>query len=261
MKSVKPTVERTDEKTVLRILSEQAPVGVCIMQDEKFCYVNSYFLIATGYTVYELVGKDSLEIVVPEDREMVRENALKMLQGEFLSPYQFEVICKDGSIIWVMATVRSIQYHGRRAVLGNYMEVTERKQMEEVLRQSEERYRTILEETEDSYFEVDLGGHLNFVNSSTCRNLGYSEEELIGMSYKGFTAEEDIESVFRVFNEVYRTGVPNKGYPWKIIRKDGIPGFTETSVSLLRNGKGEIIGFRGAQHHRAQEDGGGTAAV
>jgi len=245
MKSVKPTVERTDEKTVLRILSEQAPVGVCIMQDEKFCYVNSYFLIATGYTVYELVGKDSLEIVVPEDREMVRENALKMLQGEFLSPYQFEVICKDGSIIWVMATVRSIQYHGRRAVLGNYMEVTERKQMEEVLRQSEERYRTILEETEDSYFEVDLGGHLNFVNSSTCRNLGYSEEELIGMSYKGFTAEEDIESVFRVFNEVYRTGVPNKGYPWKIIRKDGIPGFTETSVSLLRNGKGEIIGFRG----------------
>ena len=245
MKSMKSTVERTDEKTVLRILSEQAPVGVCIMQDEKFCYVNSYFLIATGYTVYELVGKDSLEIVVPEDREMVRENALKMLQGEFLSPYQFEVICKDGSIIWVMATVRSIQYHGRRAVLGNYMEVTERKQMEEVLRQSEERYRTILEETEDSYFEVDLGGHLNFVNSSTCRNLGYSEEELIGMSYKGFTAEEDIESVFRVFNEVYRTGVPNKGYPWKIIRKDGIPGFTETSVSLLRNGKGEIIGFRG----------------
>ncbi len=65
------------------------------------------------------------------------------------------------------------------------------------------------------------------------------------MSYKGFIAEDDIESVFRVFNEVYRTGVPNKGFPWKTSRKDGGHGFAETSVSLLRNDKGEIIGFRG----------------
>jgi two-component system NtrC family sensor kinase len=367
MKSMKSTVKRTDEEEVLKILSDQAPVGVCIMQDGKFCYVNSNFPIATGYTADELVGKDPLELIVPEDREMVRENEIKMLKGELLSPYQFRVIHKDGSIRWVMEVVKSVQYHGRRAVLGNYMEVTERKQMEETLkeseeryrelansitdvffamdehlrytywnkaseiltgiraedaigksireifpdtpgtrnaekvyrevlrteqpqtfvndydidgrryifeisaypsrggisvfvrdiherkqaeealRQSEERYRTILEEMEDSYFEVDLGGHLTFVNNSMCRDLGYSVEELIGrrMSYKGFTIEEDIESVFRVFNEVYRTGVPNKGFPWKIIRKDGTQGFTETSVSPLRNDNGEIIGFRG----------------
>ncbi len=123
--------------------------------------------------------------------------------------------------------------------------ITERKQAEETLRQSEERYRTILEEMEDSYFEVDLGGHLTFVNNSVCRDLGYSKEELIGMSYKDFTIEDDIESVFRVFNEVYQTGVPNKGFPWKVIRKDGTEGFAEASISPLRGDKGEIIGFRG----------------
>ena len=119
MKSMKSTVERTDEEEVLKLLSEQVPVGLSIMQDGKFCYVNSYFPVAIGYTADELVGKDSLEIVVPEDKEIVMENTIKMLKGELLSPYQFRVTCKDGSIRWVIATVKSIQYHGRRATLGN----------------------------------------------------------------------------------------------------------------------------------------------
>jgi len=245
MKSVISTVKRRDNDVLFKTLSEELPVGVCIMQDGRFCYVNRTFPIAIGYTVDELMGKGSLEIVVPDDREMVKENTMRMLKGELRSPYQFRVICKDGGTIWVMGTVRSIQHHGKRAVLGNYMEITGRKETEEALRQSEERYRTILEEMEDSYFEVDLGGHLIYVNRSTCRNLGYSKEELIGMSYKDFTAEEDTESVFRVFGEVYQTGMPNNGLSWKVIRKDGTPRFAEASVSPLKNHKGEITGFRG----------------
>jgi two-component system NtrC family sensor kinase len=362
---MKSTTERLDTEELFKILGEEASVGMCIMQDSKICYANSIFPIAIGYTRDELVGRDSLELVVPEDRETVREGTIKMLKGELRSPYQFRVTCKEGSVVWVMGTVKSIQYQGRPAVLGSYMETTERKRMEEAakeseerykelansitevffamdehlrytywnkaselltgvraedalgksllevfpdslglrralkvyravlktqkartfvndfsidgrhyvfeigaypsrggisvfvrditgrrqveeaLRQSEEKYRTILEEMEDAYFEVDLGGHLTFVNNSVCRDLGYSREELMGMSYKGFTAEADIKSVSRVFNEVYRTGTPNKGFPFKTIRKDGVPGFAETSISLLRNDKGEIIGFRG----------------
>jgi two-component system NtrC family sensor kinase len=128
---------------------------------------------------------------------------------------------------------------------GISRDVTERKRAEEALRQSEERYRTILEEMQDSYFEVDLAGNLTFVNSSACRHLGYSREELTGVSYKSFTAEEHIKSVFRTFNEVYRTATPNKGFHWKIIRKDGSPRFIDVSVAPLQNDKGEIIGFSG----------------
>jgi PAS domain S-box-containing protein len=121
MKSVTATIKSTSDDELFRTLSEELPVGVCIMQDGKFCYVNSTFPIAIGYTVDELVGRDSLEIVVPEGREMVKENTIKMLRGELRSPYQFRVTCKNGSIVWVMATVKSIQYRGRPAVLGNYM--------------------------------------------------------------------------------------------------------------------------------------------
>jgi len=124
-------------------------------------------------------------------------------------------------------------------------EITERKKAEEALQQSEDRYRTILKEIADSYFEVDLAGNLTFVNDATCHNLGYSREELLGINYRDFSAKEDIEHVYQVFNQVYRTGKPNKGFLWKVIRKDESIGFADASVSLLRSQGGEIIGFRG----------------
>jgi PAS domain S-box-containing protein len=144
-------------------------------------------------------------------------------------------------------------------VYTTFADITERKQSEEALQQSEEKYRTILKEIEDSYFEVDLAGNMTFVNDSMCRNLGYSREELLGMNYRGFTAEEDIKPVFQIFNDAYRTGEPNKGFPWKIIRKDGSLGFVEASVSLLRSKGGEIVGFRGVgrditERRRAEEE-------
>ncbi len=364
MKSARSVVRSANEDGMLRTFSEEMPAGVCIIQDGTFCYVNSAFPIAVGYTADELIGKDALDFVVPQHRRMVRENTIRMLKGKLLSPYQFRVTCKDGTIVWVMAAVKSVRYRGRPAILGNYMEVTgrmqleenleesehkyrllfetspdciaqldregrhlaanpavarslgipleevigktlfevtpqeiaqrrlanvrkvldewqaqvfederagrhfhhvvvpaktsgkevvyvitmdvtERRQIEEALRQSEERYRTILEEMEDSYFEVDVGGHFAFFNSAVCRNLGYSREELVGMSYKKITAVDDAQSVYEVFNKVYKTGIPNKGFPWRVIHKDGTRGFVEASVSPLRNEKGQIIGFRG----------------
>jgi two-component system NtrC family sensor kinase len=366
---MKSTIALTDEEIIAKVLSEQAPLGVSIIQDGKFCYVNSVFSAAAGYAADELLGEDSLEIVVPEDRGMVRENAIAMLKGHGISPYEFRIIRKDGGITWVVATVKSIEYHGKQAALGTYLDITERNQAEEALakseeryrqlaenageaifvvqdhvvrfinpkgadlcgysvqemvskpfvqllhpddvdmvadryarrlkgepvpqtyefriikkdgdfrwaelnavaaswdnspavlcfanditerrqaeeavRQSEERYRTILEEMEDAYFELDLSGHFTFASSSTCRALGYSKEELIGMSYKKTTLPNVYGTIFRVFNEVYRTGVSNRNSCWTIVSKDGTHRLVEHSVFPLRNGKGDIIGFRG----------------
>ena len=203
MKAMKSTVKRTDEEEVLKILSEQTPVGVCIMQDGKFCYVNSNFPIAIGYTVDELLGKDYLDIVVPEDREMVRENTIKMLKGELTSPYQFRVIHKDGSIVWVMATVKSIQYHGRRATLGNYMEVTERKQAEEQIRKSERHYRLLAENAEDVIWTVDVTcpTRLTYISPSVTRLLGYSADESMTKEMEAIFTPASFNSAMKALTE------------------------------------------------------------
>ncbi len=229
-----------------RQLTENAGEAILVVQDNVIKFANPKGAELSGYSIEELVSSPFVEFIHPDDVDMVADRYMRRLKGEPLPQiYDFRIIRKDGAIRWGELNAVPISWEDRPAVLCFMSDITERKQAEEALRQSEERYRTILEEMEDSYFEVDLGGHLTFVNNSTCRSLGYSREELLGMSYKNFTAEDDIESVFGVFNEVYRTGTPNKGFPWKTVRKDGAQGFAETSVSLLRDGKGDIIGFRG----------------
>ena len=122
---------------------------------------------------------------------------------------------------------------------------SKRKQAEEALRQSEERYRTILDEMEDGYFEVDLAGNFTFVNDADCRLLGHSREELIGASFKGHLNEEDFDILYNAFGRIYSTGKPERGISYRAIRKDGITGFAEVAGFPLQNQKGEIIGFRG----------------
>jgi len=119
------------------------------------------------------------------------------------------------------------------------------KQMEEVLRQSEEKHRTILENIEEGYYEVDITGNFTFFNDSMCRILGYSQEEMMGMNNRQFTDKENAKKLFKTFNEVYRTGKSTKELDWQIIRKEGTKRFIEVSVSLRKNSSSKPIGFQG----------------
>lgn len=116
---MRSVVSQTEIEDLFEILGSNLPVGVCIIQDEKFRYINPNFLIYTGYREDELLGKDFLTIVIPEDREMARENATKMLKEELASPYQFRVACKDGSSKWVMGAVRIRPVPWERSNSGN----------------------------------------------------------------------------------------------------------------------------------------------
>ncbi len=92
-------IKETETENLFEILSNKSSVGLYIVQDRRFCYTNPAFQSITGYTQDELLGRYSLELVIPEDRDMVNKNATNMLKGKLTLPYQFRVICKDGSVV------------------------------------------------------------------------------------------------------------------------------------------------------------------
>jgi diguanylate cyclase (GGDEF)-like protein/PAS domain S-box-containing protein len=116
-------------------LAEKSIAGVYVVQDGKFRFINANAASFAGYTREELLGRDARILISPEDREQVRQNARAMLLDEGNSPYEFRIITKQGEALWIMETVASILYEGRPAILGNSMNITERKQAEEKIRQ------------------------------------------------------------------------------------------------------------------------------
>jgi PAS domain S-box-containing protein len=129
--------------------------------------------------------------------------------------------------------------------VGDQIALTiERKRMEEQLRESEEKYRTILESIEDGYFEVDLEGTYSFLNDGFCRISERSQEELLGQNYKAFLASESA-GMLEAYSRVLETGEALRAFEYEITRKDGTKKFVEESVTLKRDAAGEPIGFMG----------------
>jgi len=134
---------------------------------------------------------------------------------------------------------------GQQLLFSIIHDITERKEAEEALRQSEEKYRTILESIEEGYYETDLAGNFTFFNDSMCRALGYSKEELMGMNNRQYTDQENAKRLFQAFSKAYRTGEPGSVCDHEIIRKNGTQRYVEASFSLKRDSSGHPIGFRG----------------
>ncbi len=109
---------------------------------------------------------------------------------------------------------------------------------------SEQRYRTILQEIKDGYFEVDLAGNLTFFNPALVEILGYPEDEMYGLNDREYTDPQNAKALYERFNQVYRTGNPFSA-EWEIIRKDGTHRYLDATVSLMRDDVGNPIGFRG----------------
>jgi two-component system, cell cycle sensor histidine kinase and response regulator CckA len=85
-------------------------------------------------------------------------------------------------------------------------DITSRKLSEETLRQSEEKYRTILENISDGYFEVDLAGNFTFFNDALRQIYAYLKEELLGLNYRRYTDQQTADGLFQAYNRVYRHG-------------------------------------------------------
>ena len=122
--------------------------------------------------------------------------------------------------------------------------ISMRSQAEQALRDSENRYRSIIENIDEGYFEVDPYGTITFFNSRLCEMAGYSREELVGMNSKELLSEKDAHKVFKHFADIYETDLPQPEFTCKVRRKDGRRKFVGFTPTVIKNHEGKKIGLR-----------------
>jgi len=201
-----------------------------------------------GYRPDEMIGMNNRKYMSAETSKRVFDTFNEVYRsGKPTKAFDWELIRKDGAVRHVETSVSAVYDSlGRpKGFRGIARDITERKKSEMALKESEEKYRTILESIEDGYYEVDTAGNLVFFNEAMARILGYRPDEMIGMNNRKYMSEETSKRVFDTFNEVYRSGKPTKAFDWELIRKDGAVRNVETSVSAVYDSFGRPKGFRG----------------
>ena len=213
----------------------------------NFLFANNAACGITGYSREELTAMNYRQIVSEETaRKMfiVYNRIYKTGQSETL--LDFEIQHRDGSVVLVELNAMLIRNDegrptGYRVMARN---VTARRKAEDNLRASEEKYRSILENISEGYFECDINGQIVFVNDSGCVMSGYDRESMMRINYRQFSTLETKKRLQKTFQMVIKTGEPSKIDDYEVIRADGTIRVHQLNVKLIRDDKGQPTGFR-----------------
>ncbi len=214
----------------------------------SFTFVNDSLCRIFGIPKDELFGTNFSKFADEEMAKKVYETFHTMDKtGNDLKSTEWEFITRDGRRIHIEGSIsRILSRSGKcRGFRGIISDVTNRVQTEHALKESELKYRSILEGMEEGYYETDLKGGFTFFNNSMCRIIGLSRREMQGMDFREYTDDKNADKVFQAFHRAFETGKPQKGVQWDFIRKDGSLVHVESSILLIRDLDGRAMGFRG----------------
>jgi len=140
--SAETALRESEEK--YSTLVEDALIGVYIVQDGKIRFANNKFADIFGHMREQIIGIDSLELIHPDDRPAVMEIRENRLAGrDTPSVYEVRGIRKTGETVWLLRSNTLIQYRNSPAIAGNIADITQRKEAEANLRQSEKEHRIL----------------------------------------------------------------------------------------------------------------------
>lgn len=268
--NLRTLTERKEAEKLLRESEKRYRLLADHMKDQILLMDMNFDLLYMSPSVEKTLGYKFEDIKIAPIRKVLPQASLKKAidfaneempkalaasSGYVLNrALELEVLCSDGRILWGEVKFSFIRNKEGKpvSILIEGRDITKRKQAEEALRESEarhreqeERYRNILDNMEEAYYEVDLKGCLTFFNAAAVANLGYTDSEMMGMSFHQYVGRQNADKLFETYNKVFRTGESIKDLDWEVISKNqGIINI-ESSISLMRDEQGKPSGFRG----------------
>ncbi|VAX15608.1 diguanylate cyclase/phosphodiesterase (GGDEF & EAL domains) with PAS/PAC sensor(s) [hydrothermal vent metagenome] len=231
-------LEKTNKK--FKQLSEATFEGVLVHDKGEILFTNNVLPGMFGYKAGEVKELNALDFVAPEHRDFAKD---KMLSGAE-EPYETSGISKDGRRVPVEIHGKPVPYEDRIVRMVAIRDLTQRKESETALKESEERYRDLFENANDLYYTTNLEGKFTSVNMAILDTLGYRREELLGKHYSTVVPPELIEKA-RKMTRRKLDGEERTRYELEIIGKDGRQIPVELSTKLIIK-DGEPVGVQGA---------------
>jgi PAS domain S-box-containing protein len=222
-----------------KFFSENTEDGILVHEKGIIVDVNKRLAEMFGYDVGEIMGKPVLDLAAPESKETVLRNIKSGYEGK----YEAIGIRKDGSKFYTEVIVKNSIYMGKPVRVAVIRDITERKEMEEKLRKSEEKYRFLVENSSDIIYTTDYRGYFTYVNEAAVKLLKYSKDEIVGKHYLEFIHPEWKEKVFNFYYNQFKNRIPITYYEFPVIDRDGNVIWVGQNVQTIMEGD-RVKGFQ-----------------
>ena len=224
-----------------RSLVENSFEGIGVHIDGSLVEANNAFSEITGYSRDELIGMGIEDLFTPETWSVMS----KKLKLPASSPYDVQVVRKDGRIVPSQTRGKNIVWNGQIARLGTILDITERKKMEEKLRESENSFRSLIETSPDMIWEIDSDGSFTYISPRISDILGYSQDQMIGSSIFSLTTPASTKTAKEhFFAHLHR---PDQFSTFEVVvnHRNGTLRSIEVCSTPLYDSRGNVMGFRG----------------
>lgn len=231
-----------ESETRYRSLVDNSLTAVSLVQDDRILFVNRRLIDVSGYTEEELIGRSPFDLIHPDDHDMVREAAMRRLSGEDpQTHYYYRAVTKEGKTLWVEGFGARIEYQGRPAILVNFIDITGRKFAEQGLRESELRYRALIEEANDIIVTIDVGtGRISSANSFGEKALGYDRNDIVNRKHFGeLIHPDDFKEIAGKLRERFLENKRHPNFPFRLRRADGSYMYAEANGAVIYDSEGE----------------------
>ena len=237
--------ERSKAEKKYRLLIENAAEAISVAQDDKIKFANPKLAELTGYTIEELNSLSPLDVVHPNDRNMVMDYHARVLKGESLPrACTFRIVGKGGNIKWLERNVALITWEGKPAAVVFDTDITERKRIEEHVEGEREDFRLIVDSSPLIVFYKDRDGRFMRVNKAFAEALKIRKEEFIGKTVFDFYSAEIAQGMTNDDQEVLQSGRPKINIIEKYESASGIRWARTDKVPILDKG-GITVGLVG----------------
>ena len=230
-----------------RLLDMAMDCKYAIDTDGNILYANETSYRTYGYTEKEFLGKNIRSLATKEYTPLV-ENRIALLLEIGNTVFESAHQRQDGSIIPVEIHAQLVSIGGKQYILCLARDRTERILAEKVLKRSEERFRTVLEDMDNGYFELDQHGYYMFVNDAMCKILGLNRSEIVAKHFSNFIDPSDdkfIDNSRAIISEVIAKSVTLSGMFGTIVKGDGSRRIIGVSASPMKDAAGSITGIKG----------------
>lgn len=239
-------IKESEEK--YRLISEDSDDLIIVFNENlEINYVNGNTHERNlGYSSFRFWNQEFIKSIIHQDDLKISESTIIEGYEKGAVKLQIRYKHKKGQYIWFAFTGKTYyDKNNSKKLLVVGRDITDIKAVQEQLRNSEERYRKILESIKEGYFEVDLQGNFTFFNSAFCEISGYSKEKLLCLNYTELYDENTKKYLFEEYSKLIKDKKKFKIIEYPQNKKNREVIYLESSVYLKYNVNSEITGFKG----------------